>query len=79
MVNYADYFKALGFKTIYYDMAANKFYPELIIERIKKIQESWKEKYPNMDFKTQNLQFDNLVHFNLTFTNEMEFLNMEAK
>jgi hypothetical protein len=32
-----------------------------------------------MDFKTENLRFDTLVHFNLTFTNEMEFLNMESK
>jgi hypothetical protein len=79
MVNYAEYFAALGYTNTYYDSAKNKFYPELIIERIKKIQESWKEKYPHMDFKTQNLRFDNLVNFNLTFTNEMEFLNMESQ
>jgi hypothetical protein len=32
-----------------------------------------------MDFKTQNLRFDNLVNFDLTFTNEIEFLNMDVK
>lgn len=32
-----------------------------------------------MDVKTQNLRYDNLVNFNHTFTNEMEFLNLEPK
>jgi len=32
-----------------------------------------------MSFKTENLRFDNLVNFNYSFTNEMEFLNMEPK
>jgi hypothetical protein len=77
-VNYSDYFAALGFKR-YYDPAKNQFESEEIIEKIKQIQTRWKEKYPMMDFKTQNLRFDNLVNFDYSFTNEMEFLNMEAK
>lgn len=79
MVNYADYFKALGYKTVYYDAQKNQFDQEEIINRIKEIQNKWKDKYPNMDMKTANLRFDSLVNFNLTYTNEMEFLNMEAK
>ncbi len=78
-VNYPDYFAALGYATSYYDAAKNKFDADEIIEQIKTIQLSWKEKYPLMDFKTQNLRFDSLVNFDLTFTNEMEFLNMEPK
>jgi hypothetical protein len=78
MVNYSDYFAALGYTAPYYDSARKKFDTDEIIERIKTIQLSWKEKYPLMDFKTQNLRFDSLVNFDLTFTNEMEFLNMEA-
>ena len=78
MVNYSDYFAALGYKR-YYDPAKNQFASEGIIERIKTIQGKWKDKYPLMDFKTQNLRFDNLVNFDYSFTNEMEFLNMEAK
>jgi hypothetical protein len=79
MVNYSDYFTALGYKTRYYDPLKNEFAAEAIMDQIKKIQLKWKDKYPLMDFKTQNLRFDNLVNFDLTFTNEMEFLNMEGK
>ena len=78
MINYSDYFAALGFKR-YYDPAKNKFETDDIVEKIKTIQDRWKEKYPLMDFKTQNLRFDNLVNFGYSFTTEMEFLNMEPK
>ena len=78
MVNYSDYFAVLGYKR-YYDPAKNQFAADEISEKIKAIQERWKEKYPLMDFKTQNLRFDNLVNFDYSFTNELEFLNMEAK
>jgi hypothetical protein len=79
MVNYAEFFAALGFTNNYYDVQRNRFDPDVITDRVKEIQAAWRDKYPSMDFKTQNLRFDNLVNFNLTFTNEMEFLNMEAK
>ena len=79
MVNYPDYFTALGFSTQYYDPAINQFQQQAIIDKIYAIQQHWKEKYPLMDFKTQNLRFDSLVNFNLTYTNELEFLNMEPK
>ncbi len=79
MVNYADYFVALGYKQTYYDPQKNQFASQSIIDRIKTIQDSWKEKYPMLDFKTQNLRFDNLVNFNQTFTTEMEFLNTDPK
>jgi hypothetical protein len=78
MVNYADYFKALGFNETYVDSTRNTINQEAIITRIKEIQEKWKSKYPNADFKTQNLRFDNLVNFSQTFTTEIEFLNMEV-
>ncbi|MEI9909621.1 MAG: hypothetical protein WDO71_08070 [Bacteroidota bacterium] len=77
-INYSDYFKALGFKEVYADTTKNNFNPEAVITRIKTIKDSWKEKYPNADLKTQGLRFDNLVNFNQTFTTEIEFLNMEA-
>jgi hypothetical protein len=79
MVNYADYFAALGYGKRYYDPEKKQFEPEEIVARIKEIQSAWKEKYPLMDFKTQNLKFDNLVNFNYTYTTEMEFLNTDPK
>ncbi|HEY6504298.1 MAG TPA: hypothetical protein VIZ28_10015 [Chitinophagaceae bacterium] len=77
-VNYADYFKALGYKEIYVDTTKSTINQDAIISRIRTIQDKWKSKYPNADFKTQNLRFDNLVNFNQTFTTEIEFLNMEV-
>ena len=78
-VNYADYFSALGYKNSLYNPAKNEFDTSEIIDSIKSIQAVWKDKYPLMDFKTQNLRFDTLANFDLTFTNEMEFLNVEPK
>lgn len=77
-VNYSDYFKALGFRENYADAAKNTFNTHAIMDRIKEIQDKWKGKYPNADFKIQNLRFDNLVNFDQTFTTEIEFLNMEV-
>jgi hypothetical protein len=79
MVNHADFFAALGYKTNYYDASQNEFRSGAIIDKIEEIQSRWKSKYPGLDFKTENLRFDNLVNFDLTFTNEIEFLNMEGK
>ncbi len=78
MINYSEYFTALGYTNIPYDAARNKFDTEEINDRIKAIQSKWKDKYPNMDFKTPNLRYDSLVNFDLTFTNEVEFLNMDS-
>ena len=77
-INYPDFFAALGFRK-YYDATTNKFSSQEIIEKLKSIQEKWKEKYPNMNFNTQNLKFDNLVNFDHSFTLEMEGLNTETK
>ncbi len=78
MVNYSDYFSALGYRR-YYDPAKNMFSQVDIVEKIKMIQDKWKEKFPLMEFKTQNLRFDSLFLFNFSFTNEIEFLNIEPK
>ncbi|MGC4035524.1 MAG: hypothetical protein QM764_06145 [Chitinophagaceae bacterium] len=79
MVNYCDYFAALGFREKYYDIVNKQFNVNAIIERIRQVQDKWKAKYPNLWFKTENLRFDSLLNFNLAFTNELQFLNMEIK
>lgn len=79
MVNYGDYFTALGFREAFYDPAVNQFNAAAITDRIREIQNRWREKYPNLDFKIQNLRFENLTNFNASFTNEMEFLNLDPK
>ncbi len=79
MVNYQDYFRALGFKETYFDTTRQQFNVQGITDKIKATQEKWKSKYPHIDFKTQNLRFDNMVEFDYSFTNELELLNMESK
>jgi hypothetical protein len=76
-VNYTDYFTSLGFSQAYFDDEKNKFASEEIIDKINSIQTIWRKKYPKLDFKTANLRFENLVNFNQTFTNELEFLNFD--
>ena len=78
-VNYPDYFRALGYTKELYDPQSGRFNEEEIIGAIKTTQQQWREKYPLLDFKTQNLRFDSLVNFCHTFTNELEFLNLDPK
>ena len=79
MVNYGDYFKELGFKDEYYNPATKEYNQEAITGKIKEIQERWKVKYPELDFKTDKLKFDSKVAFNQSFTTEVEYLNLETK
>lgn len=78
-VNHGDYFKELGFKDSYYNAEANEFDKEAIIAKIKSIEQRWKVKYPEFDFKTDKLQFENIVSFNQTVTTEIEYLNLETR
>lgn len=77
MINYSAFFTALGFNKLYYDTELNKFEEEAIKERIEEIVELWKSKYPNFQFKFDNLKFTNLVVFDLAFANEVEGLNLD--
>ena len=78
-INNPDYFTALGFTDEYYDELKNKFNSEKIIEAINNIESNWQKKYPKFDLKTENLKFDNMVNFNLSFTSELEVLNFDSK
>jgi hypothetical protein len=77
-VNYGDYFLSLGFKDVYYDPYKNTFNEQAIFKRITAIQDKWRTKYHRADFRLQNLLFDNIVLFNQSFTEQIEFLNMDA-
>jgi hypothetical protein len=79
MVNYPDYFEALGYTVSFHNPAKNEIDSRGIIQRIQEIQAKWKDKYPNMDFRVANLRFDNLVNFNYSYTTELGTLNMEGK
>lgn len=79
MINYSEYFSALGFPADYYDASKNKFYPEAIADKIESIQGRWREKYPLLNMNTQNLKYDQLENFNLSYTTELAQLNTEPK
>jgi hypothetical protein len=79
MVNYADFFKDLGYTKEYYNLEKKEYNDAVIIEKIKEIEERWKEKYPNMNFKTDKLKFDSPVAFNQSYTTEVEYLNLDTK
>jgi hypothetical protein len=79
MVNYPDYFRALGLKNDFYDEEKQTYNSEKIEEAINAITERWKEKYPDLKFDTTKLKYENAVLFNQTYTTEVEYLNLETK
>ena len=78
MVNYGEYFKALGFRAGYYDPETRQFDADKISERIRQIVDHWKTKYPNLEMKLENAKYDSILSFNVSFTTEVGFLNLET-
>jgi hypothetical protein len=78
-VNYPLFFRELGYREEFYDPATGQYNQEGIIARIASIEERWKEKYPELKFKTEKLKFESRVSFNQSFTTEIEYLNLETK
>jgi hypothetical protein len=76
-VNYSGYFKALGFKTEYYDEEKNVLNEQEIEDRIELIINYWKRKYALLNFRTKKLKYDTLVNFNHTFLQEVASLNLD--
>ena len=79
MINYPEYFAALGFNALYYEKEKGEYNKEKIKEHIQGIVDRWKEKYPELKFDTEKLKYDNPVAFNQTFTTEVEYLNLETR
>ena len=79
MINYPDYFSALGFTDVYYDKEKGEYNKEKIKEYINATLTRWKEKYPELKFDTEKLKYENPVAFNQTFTTEVEYLNLETR
>lgn len=78
-VSYADFFRDLGFGEELYNSKTQKFNSELIGQKIATIIDAWREKYPQINFKTENLKYDSLLSFTLSFTAEIEFVNTEVQ
>ena len=78
MVNYGEYFNALGFNANYYNPETKQFDADKIADRVKQIINAWKPKYPNLKMKLENIKYDNMVVFNVSFTTEIEYLNIDT-
>lgn len=78
MVNYRGYFRQLGFNADYYNAETKQFDTNKITDRISEIINRWKTKYPNLKMKPENIKYDSLVSFNVSFTKEIELLNLET-
>ncbi|MBX9784278.1 MAG: YbjN domain-containing protein [Chitinophagaceae bacterium] len=79
MVVYSDFFKELGYEEGLYNSGSKQFSPSLIDEKIRGIMDEWRKKFPQINFKTENLKYDSLLSFTHSFTSEIEFVNTEAK
>ncbi|MDB5197137.1 MAG: hypothetical protein JWP88_1508 [Flaviaesturariibacter sp.] len=79
MINYPDYFRELGFKTAYYNIETQEFNKEAILQAIEDIQAAWRSKYPELKMREDKLKFESMMAFNLSFTSEVEFLNLDTK
>ncbi|MBZ4189203.1 YbjN domain-containing protein [Niabella beijingensis] len=77
-VNYPAFFKALGYKEDLYDTATGRFKEEAIARYIRAVEVQWKERYPYMSFKTEQLNYTGLLAFNHSFTTQIEKLNMDV-
>lgn len=79
MINYSDYFNALGIRDEYYNENKGEYQQDRIADAINDIADRWKEKYPELKLDTTKLKYDNPVAFNQTFTTEVEYLNLETR
>jgi len=46
--------------------------------KIGEIITEWKEKYPNLEWKAQQLRYDDILSFNQSFLNEVQSLNFKG-
>lgn len=76
-INYADYFLQLGSSTLYYNIHTQRFKSEKIEEDIQQIIKVWSVKYPKLNFASNKLNYENLMEFNVSFTNI--FANMDLE
>ena len=56
-----------------------EFNLDLIGDRVRIIQSTWREKFPMMNFQVNQLKTDSLLNFNHSFVLQIEALNLEAK
>lgn len=77
-INYPGFFNAIGFRDRLYDPASGQFENSEIEEGIDKIIQEWREKYPNLVWRSSNMRYDNIISFNQSFLSEIQQLNFDG-
>lgn len=72
----ADYFKALGFTTDFYDTKNKQFNKKAIENAIERIADKFKPSYPNLYPKTASLNYNSLPDFAQSFLIMIRQLDM---
>ena len=78
-INYGDYFTELGFRESFFNRETKEYNKEAIFQKIEEIERKWKDKYPELKFRTDKLKFENPFSFNQSYTSEIESLNLETR
>ena len=76
-VNYNKFFFAFYGVYNFYDPEKQHFYILRIENSIKKIEKAWKPKYSQFNFPIEKLEYNNLLAFNLSFTNIVLSINLD--
>lgn len=67
MIQHAKYFKDLGITNLLYNPDKKTFNNSAISQRIYAIIQKWRNKYPDLSFKTETLDYTNLLRFQYSF------------
>ena len=78
MLIFGYYFTELCFITNYYNDKTKKFDADKITDRIKQVIDKWKTKYPNLKMKQENIKYESLANFNISYATEIELLNLDT-
>lgn len=74
-----EYFKALGLRQTFYDPETQQFNQPLITQAVNEALDRYQEKYPELKWQQDRLQYDSLYNFSVSFTEQMAQLNLELK
>lgn len=75
-INYSDFFAQLNFKNNF--VINGIIQKEKVYQEIQRIMDEFRDKYQSLAFNTDNLNYNSLVEFNLSYLKEIESLNFES-
>ena len=76
-INYSDFYFAFYKQYNFYDPNRMHFFIHRIEKAIIYVERKWKPKYSNMHFELEKLDYNNLLSFNLSFTQIISSLNLD--